>query len=213
MLSHLIEILSRPSQLYFVAKQEKGYERGASVPIQMESWFNGQCTSRFSYFSMIICPVIQRVEQENYHQLWFRQILHDGWKPISCLLPCWCFRKKKYFLLLFCLFVHFGRFPWHFALFLYFTQGSKTHLWKKIFSFPQLQSVGNWPLKSLIHFKIVCQTFLVAISVGKIQYLDKSSTIPFAACALQRKRDTLGYSENSRLLPPKTSLLLSSDEF
>ena len=28
MLSHLIEILSRPSQLYFVAKQEKGYERG-----------------------------------------------------------------------------------------------------------------------------------------------------------------------------------------
>ena len=26
MLSHLIEILSRPSQLYFVAKQEKGYE-------------------------------------------------------------------------------------------------------------------------------------------------------------------------------------------
>ena len=112
-------------------------------------------------------------------------------------------KKNTSFSPFFCLFVHLGKFPWHFALFLYFTQGSKTHLWKKIFSFPQLQSVGNWPLKSLIHFKIVCQTFLVAISVGKIQYLDKSSTIPFAACALQRKRDTLGYSENSRLLPQK----------
>ena len=28
--------------------------KGPSVPIQMESWFNGQCTSRISYFSMII---------------------------------------------------------------------------------------------------------------------------------------------------------------
>ena len=44
---------------------------------------------------------LYREEQENYHQLWFRQILHDGWKPISCLLPCWWCKRKKYFLLLF----------------------------------------------------------------------------------------------------------------
>ena len=90
-----------------------------------------------------------------------------------------------------------------FCAFLVFHSGIKNTSMKKDFLFPELQSVWKWPLKSLNHFKIVCQTFLVAISVGKIQYLDKSSTIPFAACALQRKRDTLGYSENSRLLPQK----------
>ena len=57
-----IEIPSRfLGTIYFVAKQGYRQERiegvgmkGPSVPIQMESWFNGQCTSRISYFSMII---------------------------------------------------------------------------------------------------------------------------------------------------------------
>ena len=118
-------------------------------------------------------------------------------------------KEKKYFLLPFFAFLYILVDSHDILRFSCISLRDQKHIYEK--RFPELQSVWKWPLKSLIHFKIVCQTFLVAISVGKIQYLDKSSTIPFAACALQRKRDTLGYSENSRLLPQK--LLLSSDEF
>ena len=54
---------------------------GPSVPIQMESWFNGQCTSRISYFSMIIICWPGKLPT----LLPSASPLHDGWKPISSL--------------------------------------------------------------------------------------------------------------------------------
>ena len=110
----------------------------------------------------------------------------------------------------FCLFVHLGRFPWHFALFLYFTQGSKTHLWKKISRAAECLKMASKKSHSL-------QDCLPNFFGGHLCWQNPISwQIIYNSfcclCASKKTRYTGLFRELSSS-SPKTSLLLSSDEF
>ena len=212
MLSHLIEILSRPSQLYFVAKQEKGYERGQ---VFQYKWNLGLTANahHVSPTSAWSSAQLYREEQENYHQLWFRQILHDGWKPISCLLPCWWCKRKKIL-------------PSPFFAFLYILVNShdilrfscislrdQKHIYEKRFSLSRVAEC--WKMTSKKSHSL--QDCLPNFFGGHLCWQNPISwQIIYNSfcclCASKKTRYTGLFRELSSS-SPKTSLLLSSDEF